>query len=229
MPKLSILIPAYNEEKTINEVISAVLKVSLKNIKKEIIIVDDFSTDNTKNILKKIKNKSVKIFFHEKNLGKGSAIRTALRHATGNIILVQDADLEYSPEEYPKILEPIIKNRAKVVYGSRFTKQHRPRYKIYYFGNLVLTFITNLLYNSRISDMETGYKAFKREVVKDIKLKAKKFDFEPEITAKILKRGYKIYEVPITYKSRSIKEGKKIGWKDGIEAVYYLIKYRFTD
>lgn len=229
MLKLSVIIPAYNEEKTIKNVINDVLRVPLKNIKKEIIIVDDFSTDNTRNILKKIRANNIKKLFHERNLGKGSAIRTALKHATGDIILIQDADLEYSPKEYPKMLEPIIKNKAKVVYGVRFTKQHKPRYKIYYFGNLVLTFITNWLYNSRISDMETGYKAFRKEVTKNIKLKAKKFDFEPEITAKILKSGYKICEVPITYKSRSMKEGKKIGWKDGLEAAYYLIKYRFTD
>ena len=229
MLKLSVIIPAYNEEKTINDVISAVLKVPLKNIKKEAIIVDDFSTDNTRNILKKIRAKNIKIFFHERNLGKGSAIRTALKHATGDIILVQDADLEYNPEEYPKLLEPIINNKAKVVYGVRFTKQHKPRYIIYYLGNLVLTFITNLLYNSKIRDMETGYKVFDKEVIKNIELKARKFDFEPEITAKILKKGYKIYEVPVSYLSRSVKEGKKIGWKDGLEAIYYLVKYKFSD
>ncbi len=227
--KLSIIIPVYNEEKNILKVIKKVKKVKLKNIKKEIIIIDDFSTDNTRRILKKIKDKSLKIFFHPKNIGKGAAIRTALKHITGDIVLIQDADLEYNPEEYPKLLEPIINGKAKVVYGKRFTKQHKPRYRIYYLGNLVLTFITNLLYNSKIKDMETCYKVFKKDVIKNIKLNAKKFDFEPEVTSKILKKGYRIYEVPISYKSRSIKEGKKIGWEDGIEAIYYLIKYRFID
>jgi glycosyltransferase involved in cell wall biosynthesis len=230
MPKkLSIIIPVYNEEKTIVQIINRVLKVPLKNIKKEIIIVDDFSQDNSRNILKKIKDKNIKIFFHKKNFGKGYAIRTALKHATGDLILIQDADFEYKPEEYPKLLEPIIKNKAKVVYGVRFTEQHKPRYKFYYLGNLILTSITNILYNSKIKDMETCYKVFKKEIIRDMKLKSKRFDFEPEITAKILKKGYKIFEVPITYKSRSIVEGKKISWKDGLKAVYYLIKYRFMD
>lgn len=229
MKKLSIIIPAYNEEKTILEVISKVKKVKLKNIAKEIIVIDDFSADNTRKILSKLKNSSIKIFFHQTNMGKGATIRTGLKHTTGDIILIQDADLEYNPEEYPKLLEPLISNKAKVVYGMRFTKHHKARYKMYYLGNILLTFITNLLYNSKINDMETCYKVFKKEVIKNMKLRAKRFDFEPEITSKILKKGYKIYEVPISYKSRSVKEGKKIGWKDGIEAVYTLLKFRFVD
>ncbi len=227
--KLSVIIPVYNEEGSIKKVVQEVVKVPLKKIQKEIIIVDDFSTDNTRKFLKDIKNKNIKIFYHRKNMGKGSAIRTALKHISGDIVLIQDADLEYNPGEYPRLLEPIINNKAKVVYGFRFTKQHKARYKFYYLGNLFLTFVTNLIYNSQIRDMETCYKVFKKDVIKGVKLKAKKFDFEPEITAKILKKGYKIYEVPISYKSRSIEEGKKIGWKDGLEAVYYLVKYRFTD
>jgi len=227
--KLTIIIPVYNEEKTILQVINKVKKVKLKNIKKEIIIVDDFSKDNSRNILLKLKDKSIKILFHQKNQGKGAAIRTGLKYTSGDIILIQDADLEYNPEEYPKLLQPIINNKAKVVYGVRFTKQHKPRYKIYYLGNLFLTFVTNLLYSSKIRDMETCYKVFRKDVIKNIRLRAKRFDFEPEITAKILKKSHKIYEVPISYKSRSIKEGKKIGWKDGLGAIYYLIKYRFTE
>ena len=247
--KLSIIIPVYSEEKTITEVINRVVKVSLNNIKKEIIVVDDFSIDKTREILKKIKssknlknflghkksqsdffvNRNIKIFYHKKNMGKGSAIRTALEHTTGDIILIQDADLEYKPEEYPKLIKPILDKKTKVVYGTRFTKQHQPKYLFYYIGNLFLTFITNLVYNSNIRDMETCYKVFTKDVIKNIKLKARRFDFEPEITAKILKKHHKIYEVPITYKCRDIKEGKKITWRDGLKAIYYLIKYRFVD
>mgnify|MGYP001434965879 CR=1 FL=1 len=230
--KLSIIIPAYNEEKTILEVISRVKKTKLKNIIKEIIIVDDFSADNTKKILSNLKDSSIKIFFHQKNQGKGSAIRTGLKHATGDIILIQDADLEYDPAEYQKLLKPIIENKTMIVYGSRLEtirKDLKNMYKLHYIGNAFLTAVTNLLYGSKITDMETCYKVFKKEVIKNIKLKAKRFDFEPEITAKILKKGCKIVEIPINFKGRRFDEGKKITWVDGIKALYYLIKYRFID
>jgi len=230
--KLSIIIPVYNEEKTILKVLDKVKKVKLNDITKEIILVDDFSTDGTKNILSELKDSSLKIFFHQKNHGKGAAIRTALKHATGDIIIIQDADLEYEPEEYPKLLEPIIENETKVVYGSRLKairKNIKNMYKLHYIGNTVLTLMTNLLYGSMISDMETCYKVFRKEVIKDMKLKARRFDFEPEITAKILKKGYKIKEVPINFVGRSFNEGKKITWKDGIKALYSLVKYRFVD
>jgi len=230
--KLSIIIPVYNEEKTILKVLDKVKKVKLNDITKEIILVDDFSTDGTKNILSELKDSSLKIFFHQKNHGKGAAIRTALKHATGDIIIIQDADLEYEPEEYPKLLEPIIENETKVVYGSRLKairKNIKNMYKLHYIGNTVLTLMTNLLYGTKITDMETCYKVFRKEVIKDMKLKAKRFDFEPEITAKILKKGYKIKEVPINFVGRKFDEGKKITWKDGIKALYYLIKYRFVD
>jgi len=232
MQKLSIIIPAYNEEKTILEVINRVKKVKLKNIKKEIIIVDDFSTDDTKKILTKLKDGSLKIFFHHGNQGKGAAIRTGLKYASGDIILIQDADLEYNPEEYGNLLKPIMENKTKVVYGSRIAaikKNLKNMYKMHYLGNIILTGMTNILYASRITDMETGYKVFKREVIKNMKLKAKRFDFEPEITAKILKRKYKIKEVQISFAGRKFKEGKKITWRDGIAALFYLIKYRFID
>jgi len=230
--KLSIIIPVYNEEKHILEVISRVKKAKLSKVAKEIIIVDDFSTDNSKEILTRLKDSSLKIFFHQKNMGKGSAIRTALKHVTGDIILIQDADLEYNPDEYEKLLDPILENKTKVVYGSRIEvikKNLKKMYKLHYFGNLILTLMTNVLYGAKITDMETGYKVFRIEVIKNIDLKAKGFDFEPEITAKILKKGYKITEVPINFVGRKFNEGKKITWKDGVKALYYLIKYRLTD
>ena len=232
MARLSIIIPVYNEEDTIKKVLDKVKKTQLNNISKEIIVVDDFSTDNTKRILNETKDRSLKIFYHGKNMGKGAAIRTGLQNATGDIILIQDADLEYNPNEYRKLLKPIIEGKAKVVYGSRLEairKNLKNVYKLHYIGNLFLTFMTNLFYGSKISDMETGYKVIKREVFNGIKLNANRFDFEPEITAKILKKGYKIYEVPINFYGRKFNEGKKITWIDGIKAAYYLIKYRFLN
>lgn len=231
MTKLSIIVPVCNEEKTISEVIERAKKTKI-NYAKEIIIVDDFSTDNTRNILNKIKDKSVKILYHTKNMGKGAAIRTGLKNSTGEIILIQDADLEYNPDEYKKLLKPITENKAKVVYGSRveaIRKNIKNMYKLHYIGNLFLTLITNVLYGTKITDMETGYKVFRKEVIKSINLKANRFDFEPEITAKILRKGYKIYEVPISFVGRKFEEGKKITWVDGVKAAYYLIKYRFVD
>ena len=230
--KLSVIIPAYNEEKTISKVIGRVKRQNIGRLKKEIIVVDDFSTDKTKKVLSKIKDRNIKIFFHKKNMGKGAAIRTALSNATGDIILIQDADLEYSPGEYPKLLKPIIEGKAKVVYGTRLEairKNLKKMYKLHYFGNVFLTIMTNILYGAKITDMETGYKVFKREVINGMRLKAKRFDFEPEITSKILKRGYRIKEVPIDFIGRKFSEGKKITWVDGLKALYYLIKYRFVD
>lgn len=230
--KASIIIPAYNEEKSILEVIEKIKKVKLGSIKKEIIVVDDFSTDNTKRLLTHLKGSGIRVFFHQKNHGKGAAIRTGLKHATGSIILIQDADLEYNPKEYPKLLKPIIENKTEVVYGSRLEaikRNLKKMYKLHYFGNLFLTIVTNMLYGAKITDMETGYKVFRKEVIRNINLRAKRFDFEPEITAKILKKGYKITEVPIDFMGRKFNEGKKITWKDVVKALYYLIKYRFTD
>jgi len=231
MTKLSIIVPVYNEEKTISEIIERAKKTKI-SYAKEILIVDDFSTDNTRNILKKIKDKLVKIFYHTKNMGKGAAIRTGLKNSTGDIILIQDADLEYNPDEYKKLLKPIIENKAKVVYGSRveaIRKNIKNMYKLHYIGNLFLTLMTDLLYQAKISDMETGYKVFRREVIKNINIRANRFEFEPEITAKILRKGYKIYEVPISFVGRKFEEGKKITWVDGVKAAYYLVKYRFVD
>jgi len=230
--KLSVIVPVYNEEKTIKTVLASVKGVNLKGMAKEIIVIDDFSTDGTKSILRKISDKSIKILHHNKNMGKGAAIRTGLKNATGDIILIQDADLEYSPSEYPKLLEPILRSKADVVYGSRIEvikKNLKKMYKIHYIGNLFLTSLTNLLYGASITDMETCYKVFRKDVVKGINLRARRFDFEPEITAKILKKGHKIYEVPISFAGRKFDEGKKITWIDGVKAAFYLLKYRFAD
>ena len=232
MVKLSVIIPVFNEQKTIRKLIGKVKGVKLKNIEKEIIIVDDCSNDETVSILKNIGDSSLKIFFHKKNMGKGAAIKTGLGKATGDLILIQDADLEYSPDDYGKLLMPIINKKADVVYGSRLDvlrKNIKKMYKLHFIGNLFLTMMTNILYNAKITDMETGYKLFKREVIEGINLRANRFDFEPEITAKILKKGYTIYEVPITFFGRKFDEGKKITWMDWIAAAYYLLKYRFFD
>ena len=232
MPKLSIIMPVFNEKETILKILNKVKNAKSLNFIKEIIIVDDFSTDGTRDILKKIKDRNIKIIYHEKNKGKGSAIRAGLKQSTGDIILIQDADLEYDPNDYEKLLKPIVGNKTKVVYGSRFeviTKNLSKMYKLHYIGNMFLTFLTNMLYGVKITDMETCYKVFRKEILDGIDLKATRFDFEPEITAKILKSGYKIHEVPINFYGRKFAEGKKITWVDGIKAVYYLLKYRFMD
>jgi dolichol-phosphate mannosyltransferase len=227
---LSVLIPVYNEGKTIRKVIDAVKKADTGNIRKEIVVVDDGSKDNTLTILKQIKG--IKLIRHTKNQGKGAAIRTAIKHATGDIIIIQDADLEYNPNEYMSLIKPIIERKAKVVYGSRRLKKGNVQYAgiSFLIGGLALNIITNLLYPKlRITDEPTCYKVFKSDVIKSINLKCKRFEFCPEVTAKIAKKGIKILEVPISYHPRSVKEGKKIKWRDGIEAVWTLLKYRFID
>lgn len=233
MNKLSIIIPVYNEEKTLLEILNRINKVKLGDIKKEIIIVDDFSTDSTRAILGKLRHK-YKVLFHNKNSGKGSAIKTALKNATGDIILIQDADLEYNPNDYKVLLKPILNKQTKVVYGSRFIGKPYKKWssgkniiRSHLIGNKLLSLITQMLYFRKVTDMETCYKVFRKEVIKDIKLKSKRFDFEPEITSKILRRGYKIIEVPISFNPRTFEEGKKITWKDGVKALFAIIKYRF--
>lgn len=232
---LSIVIPVFNEEKTIKLLLNKVNEIKLPGIKKEIVVVDDCSFDNTNKVLEGLKFK-FKYFKHKQNLGKGAAIRTGVKQAAGDLIIIQDADLEYDPSYYIKMLEPIFTKKAEVVYGSRLTnyplnlwgskKTVLPAHLI---ANKLLTFLTNLLYGSNLTDMETGYKLFKKELLKVIVLKSNRFDFEAEITAKILKRKIPIIEVPISVKPRSYKEGKKIGWKDGISAIWTLLKYRFLD
>lgn len=223
--KLSIVIPVYNESKTVAEIIRQVKAV--KNFDKEIIVVDDGSTDETSGVIKDIKD--ITVIKHEKNQGKGSAIRTGIAQAAGDYLLVQDADLEYDPQDILTMLEPIRRGKAEVVYGSRFTGQRRNMFFWHWIGNQFLTLITNILYNTTLSDMETCYKLMPVKLAKSLNLKAKHFEFEPEVTAKILKKGIRIWEVPISYAGREYHEGKKISWKDALPALFTLIKYRFFD
>lgn len=228
MKKLSILIPVYNEEKTIEKAVQQVAAWHYPHWEKEIIIINDGSTDKTEELLEKWKT-SCRIINKKKNEGKGSAIVKGLEQATGDFILIQDADLEYSPKDYHILLAPFENPQVNVVYGSRFLGSHLSTMFIYALGNKFVTLVTNLLYNTNITDMETGYKVFRREALKDIHIHAKRFDFEPEVTAKVLKHGYQIYEVPISYFGRKFEEGKKLTWRDGIYALWTLIKYRFID
>ena len=220
--KLSIIIPAYNEELTIKDIIN---KVKLNKIKKEIIVVDDCSEDSTSKILSKIKG--IKLIKHSSNQGKGAAIKSGLKEATGDIILIQDADLEYNPDEYKKLLEPFLKQNAKVVYGSRRLQSNKSSAAIFSLGGLLATKLTNLLYNSNLTDLPTGYKVFKKELLESLNFKSNGFAFEPEITAKILKKNIKIHEVPISYNPRTIKQGKKVKLKDAIPYFWPIIKERF--
>ena len=220
--KLSIIIPVYNEIGTILQIIE---KVKEAPFDKEIIVVDDGSTDGTGNLLKE-KGDGITVLFHEPNQGKGAAIRTAIPHITGDVVIVQDADLEYHPSEYPRLLAPIVNGVADVVYGSRFQGgTHRVLFFWHALGNRIITTLSNMFTDLNLSDMETGYKVFRAEVIKKIKIESKRFGFEPEITAKIAKMGCRIYEVPISYWGRDYSEGKKINWKDGFAAIYWIIKY----
>ena len=224
--KLSIIIPCYNEKSTIREVIDAVLAAPYDD--KEIIIVDDCSKDGTKEVLlEEIDPLVHQILFHKVNQGKGAALRTGIQAATGDIVLIQDADLEYDPQEYPNLVEPILRNKADVVYGSRFmgSQPHRVLYFWHSVGNMVLTILSNMFTNLNLTDMETCYKVFRREIIQGISIKENRFGFEPEITAKIAKLECRIFEVGISYYGRTYKEGKKIGWKDGFRAIYCIIKY----
>jgi glycosyltransferase involved in cell wall biosynthesis len=228
--KLSILIPVYNERATIEEIIRRVRLVNLDN-EKEIIIIDDGSTDGTRDILEKMvkEDASLIVLFHEKNRGKGAAIKTGVAQITGDFTVIQDADLEYDPEDYHRLIAPVQKDKAVVVYGSRFTGEHRNMFFWHLLGNRFLSLMTNILYNTTISDMETCYKLFQSDIIKSINIKSNRFDFEPEITAKILKKGVRIYEVPVSYAGREFSEGKKITWKDGFAACWALIRYRFCE
>jgi len=224
--KLSVVIPCFNEEKTIRSIVEAVRNGPVKNI--EIIVVDDASTDNTRGILDgEIRSLVDKVLFHDRNQGKGAALRTGFRAATGDCVVVQDADLEYDPKEYPRLMAPILERNADVVFGSRFSggDAHRVVYFWHMLGNKFLTLWSNMFTNLNLTDMETCYKMFRREVIQGIEIEEDRFGFEPEITAKIAQGGYVIYEVGISYYGRTYQEGKKIGWRDGFRALYCILKY----
>ncbi len=229
MQKISIIIPVYNEKETLTEIVEKIRQTDFCGLEKELIFVDDCSLDGSREILSQYAADN-KVFYHPKNLGKGAAIRTALAHAEGDIIVIQDADLEYDPKDYVKLLPLLLENKADVVYGSRFLDNQATGSFMFthYLGNRVLTLFTNILFNVTLTDMETCYKAFKAEFIKDVEIVSDRFDFEPEITAKIIKKGARIKEVPISYYGRLHSEGKKITWKDGLHAIKALIKFRFN-
>jgi glycosyltransferase involved in cell wall biosynthesis len=227
--RLSIIIPVFNERKTIQEILRRVRAVDLGEIQKEIIVLDDGSSDGTSDILKLEEDSTTRVLRHKENRGKGAAIRTALESVTGDFVVVQDADLEYDPDDFRVMLAPILKKKAEVVFGSRFTGEHRDMLFWHMLGNKFLSFVTNVLYNTTLSDMETCYKMFWRPVLDGVQIRSDRFDFEPEVTAKVLKRGIRIYEVPISYAGREYSEGKKIRWTDGFVALWTLFKYRFVN
>jgi glycosyltransferase involved in cell wall biosynthesis len=235
--KLSVLVPVYNEERTLEEVVRRVCAVELP---KEIILVDDGSKDGSREILTKLKDQNertndplndIKVFFQPENQGKGAAIKTAISHVTGEVVIVQDADLEYDPKDYLSLIEPIQSGLADVVYGTRFAGggAHRVLFFWHSMGNQLLTLLSNMLTNLNLSDMEVGYKVFRADALKGVELKSKRFGFEPEITIKLAKKRCRFYEVPISYHGRTYEEGKKITWKDGVAALYYMIRFRFAD
>jgi len=232
MEMLSVVIPAYNEENYIEHVIQRVQTAHTLGMKLEIVVVNDCSRDQTGQILETLarQNQAIRVFHQPQNMGKGAALRRGFAEAAGDIILIQDADLEYDPAEYPDLLGPILDGRADVVYGSRFLgAPHRVLYYWHYVANNILTMLSNMTTNLNLSDMETGYKVFRSEIIKPLKLRSNRFGFEPEVTAKIARLNCRIYEIPISYSGRSYAEGKKIGWKDGIQALYCILRYAWFD
>ena len=226
-PLLSVVMPVYNERDTVEGMIERVLAV--RGLRIELVVVDDGSKDGTSEILRDLQKKRPFKLFQKPNGGKGSALRLGFKEVTGDLVVIQDADTEYSPEELPELIELICQGRADVVYGSRFLGRHRVFLFTHYLGNMFLTFLTNILYNTMLTDMETCYKAMRMEVLRSFTLESDGFGIEPEMTAKIFKRGYRVYEVPITYDGRGYEEGKKITWRDGVVALWVLVKYRFTE
>jgi glycosyltransferase involved in cell wall biosynthesis len=228
--KLSVIVPVFNERNTLVEIVRRMRTVELPDgIELEIVVIDDGSTDGTRDVLRQLGDSTVRVVTHRTNQGKGAAVRTGFTHASGDYVLIQDADLEYDPDDWPRLLNPVLRGKARVVYGSRFTGERRNMLFLHWVGNRFLSLATNVLYNTTLSDMETCYKLIDRELLADIELKSERFDIEPEITAKLLKHGVRIYEVPISYTGREFAEGKKITWRDGVIALYTLIKYRFRD
>jgi glycosyltransferase involved in cell wall biosynthesis len=223
---LSVIVPVFNERNTVAEIVRRMRRVELP-LDLEIIMVNDASWDGTGDILKALEDSTVQVVHHPANAGKGAAVRTGLEQARGDLVLIQDADLEYDPDDWPKLIAPVLKGRAQVVYGSRFTGERRNMLFTHWLGNRFLTLVTDVLYNTTLSDMETCYKLFDRRVLEGITIRSDGFDLEPEITAKVLRRGHRIYEVPISYAGREYSEGKKITWKDGFRALWTLVKYRF--
>jgi glycosyltransferase involved in cell wall biosynthesis len=224
---LSVIVPVYNEEATVAEIVRRVQAVEVP-LRVDVIVVDDGSDDGTDKVLASLGGNAVLVITHEVNQGKGAAIRTGLTHATGDLVLIQDADLEYDPEDWPVLLDPVLRHRASVVYGSRFTGERKNMLPLHWIGNRFLSLVTNILYRSTLSDMETCYKLFDRRAIEGLTIVSNRFDFEPEITAKVLRRGFRIYEVPISYAGREPDEGKKITWRDGFGAVWALVRFRFT-
>ena len=224
---LTVIVPVYNERTTVAEVIRRMRAVQLP-VLLQIIAVDDGSSDGSEKVLGALEDSTVRVLRHEKNQGKGAAIRTGLGEARGDLVLIQDADLEYDPNDWPKLLDPILRGKAQVVYGSRFTGERMNMMPLHWMGNRLLSLVTNVLYRSTLSDMETCYKLFDAQVLEGLTVRSNRFDFEPEITAKVLRRGHRIYEVPISYAGREHDEGKKITWRDGFGALKALIKFRFT-
>jgi glycosyltransferase involved in cell wall biosynthesis len=226
-PLLSVVMPVYNERATLDEIVARVLAVPLRI---ELVAVDDASSDGSRErLLELARERGFRVLLQEKNRGKGAAVRRGIAEATGDVIVVQDADLEYSPEEYPELVDLIVRGKADAVFGSRFIGRHRCFLFTHYLANLFLNLVTNVLYNTTMTDMETCFKAVRADVMKGLDLRSDRFGIEPEITAKLFKRGARVYEVPITYEGRDYSEGKKISWRDGFPALWTLVKYRFTD
>jgi glycosyltransferase involved in cell wall biosynthesis len=225
--KLSVIVPVYNECNTVVEAVRRARTAEIP-LDREIIVVDDGSTDGTRRVLPQLEDSTVRVVLHLENRGKGAAIRTGLSHVTGDLVLIQDADLEYDPEDWARLLAPVLRGKARVVYGSRFTGERRNMLFWHWVGNRILSLVTNVLYNTTLSDMETCYKLFDRQLLEGLRLRCDRFGFEPEVTAKVLRTGERIYEVPISYAGREPGEGKKITWQDGVEALWILVRCRVS-